>query len=40
MAPHLLIGALCPFRAYLQRFATDSCFDVANSALQLLGGYG
>jgi hypothetical protein len=23
-----------------QRYATDACFEVANSALQLLGGYG
>ena len=23
-----------------KRFATDACYDVANAALQLLGGYG
>jgi len=26
--------------AMAKRFATDSCFDLANHALQLLGGYG
>lgn len=24
----------------LQRFATDTCYDISNAALQLLGGYG
>lgn len=26
--------------AMAKRFATDACYDVANQALQLLGGYG
>src|SRR5690606_8438464 len=26
--------------AMTKRFVTDACFDVANDALQLLGGYG
>ncbi len=26
--------------AMAKRFATDSCYDVTNDALQLLGGYG
>ena len=26
--------------AMTKRFVTDSCFEVANSALQLFGGYG
>jgi alkylation response protein AidB-like acyl-CoA dehydrogenase len=30
-------GALC---AMVKRFVTDACFDVANQALQLHGGYG
>jgi alkylation response protein AidB-like acyl-CoA dehydrogenase len=28
------------FSAMAKRFVTDACFDVANQALQLLGGYG
>ena len=26
--------------AMAKRFATDSCFEVTNEALQILGGYG
>lgn len=26
--------------AMAKRYATDACYDVTNSALQLLGGYG
>lgn len=36
---NLPTGALVCY-LHLQRYATDACFDVANSALQLLGGYG
>ena len=32
--------AASTYCAMAKRFATDNCFNVANDALQILGGYG